>query len=154
MDKEENMLKMPILNNHFEEHQIKRKKKKSPKSIIQKIIKKRKSKLRKVYFNQATKQSTLPPKVIYDTNWANKDLQKRETTTHPTHKRRSKNSNVNYYHMPFQKLQRKNERKHKRGLSKELTALKELDPVHFQSKEKDTDIFYGPVTDSMTGLVF
>lgn len=144
VDKEENMLRVPILNQYFEERKSKKKPKKSPKRTIQKIIKKNKGKLRKVYFNQMKKQSTVQPKVDYEKLYGPDEVKKwkAETTTRAHHKHRNKNNNkVVRYHMPFQKLQKKKENmRHKRGLSRELFILKDLDQIEFLSKEKDNDV--------------
>lgn len=150
MDKEENMLRMPALKKYYDELKPKRKSKKSAKRTIQKIIKKNKGKMRKVYFNQVTKRPTVQPKVDYEKIYGPDEVKKWkvETTTHARHVHRNRNNKVVRYHMPFQKLQKqKNDRRHKRGLSRELFILKDLDQIEFLSKEKDNDVVEAHITD-------
>lgn len=148
MDKDENVLRVPTFNQYFEDHKSK-KPKKSPNRTIQKIIKKNKGKMRKVYFNSMKKLSTVPSKVDFDKIYGQDEVKKwkAETTTKAQHRHRIKNTKVVRNHVPFQKLQKKkDEKRHKRGLSRELYILKDLDQIEFLSKEKDNDVVKAHIT--------
>lgn len=140
------MLRTPNIKKYYEEHKKKKKPKKTPKRTIQKIIKKNRSHLKKVYFTRNIKPSAKPSlKVDYEKLYGqeeNKQWRKDKTTTPVNQRKKSKRKyspKLSGYHMPFQKLQKKDKR-HKRGLSRELYILKDLDEIEFLSKEGDEDV--------------
>ncbi|KOB65499.1 Uncharacterized protein OBRU01_22642, partial [Operophtera brumata] len=143
VDKDENQVRLPTLSKYFTEHKSP-KIKKSPKRTIQKIIKKNKGKLRKIYIHQVKKSTSQPKFNIEKKNdQSEMKMQKLVTTTEKhTHKNRNtKLARYQHINMPFHKLQKKKDgRRSKRGLSRELFILKDLDQLQFLSKEKDNDV--------------
>ncbi|XP_047036369.1 uncharacterized protein LOC124642106 [Helicoverpa zea] len=142
IDKAENMIRLPALNKYYEDRKLRRKTlKKSPRRTIQKIIKKNKNKLKKLYIIKMTSFPTVMPKVEYD-NLPQEDLSMRkdETTTPPQKKRlRKYNPKLPRNPMPFHQMQGRKVKRDKRE-TRDVFILKDLDEMKFLHQKKDYNV--------------
>ncbi|PZC71258.1 hypothetical protein B5X24_HaOG213744 [Helicoverpa armigera] len=142
IDKAENMIRLPALNKYYEDRKLRRKTlKKSPRRTIQKIIKKNKNKLKKLYIIKMTSFPTVMPKVEYD-NLPQEDLSMRkdETTTPPQKKRlRKYNPKLPRNPMPFHQMQGRKVKRDKRQ-TRDVFILKDLDEMKFLHQKKDYNV--------------
>ncbi|KAL0860864.1 hypothetical protein ABMA27_009402 [Loxostege sticticalis] len=147
IDKEENVVRVPDLKEVFNEHHNKRKfLKKSPKSTIQKIIKKNRS--RRKYLHQATSiptNSNDPPTNINDLEkfYAQEEMLQRNESMNAQvnqHKKKKRwNSRTARYQIPHQNVASKkvyHKRNKRSDDRKDVFILTDLDEVEFLNKDK------------------
>uniref|UniRef100_A0A2A4JZ90 Uncharacterized protein n=1 Tax=Heliothis virescens TaxID=7102 RepID=A0A2A4JZ90_HELVI len=140
IDKAENMIRLPAMSKYYEDKKIRRKTlKKSPKRTIQKIIKKNKTKLKKLYIIKMTSYPTVIPKVEFENVQEDMSQRKDETTTQPQKKRlRKYSAKLPRNPMPFHQMTRKGKRE-KRD-ARDIFILKDFDELKFLQQKKDYNV--------------
>lgn len=111
--------------------------KKTPKRTIQKIIKKGKSKTRRLYVNAATRiptQETEYDERIKDNQYT-QSLEELTTEVNRKRKFRKNYQKLPRYPMPFHSLQFKSNHRNKRDTDRDLYILQDLDEIEFLSRD-------------------
>ncbi|XP_075986806.1 uncharacterized protein LOC142983692 isoform X2 [Anticarsia gemmatalis] len=144
IEKAENMIRFPTIDKNDEKSK-KRFLKKSPKSTIQKIIKKNRQKMKKIFVVKMTSPTMSPEEYDAQEDLANaRESNDFYTTMSSNLKKKSKkwNSRTAGYKMPFQKLQKMNiHRRDKRGVERDdLYILKDFNEMKFIKEGKDFSV--------------
>lgn len=132
------------MSKYYEDKKSKRKSlKKSPRRTIQKIIKKNRSKIKKLYIIKMTSYPTVMPKIEYENAQEEFSPRKEETTTQSNQKKKMRkwNSKLPRYPMPFHQMQtRKSTYKREKREARDVFILKDFDELQFLKQKKDYNV--------------
>ncbi|KAF9411400.1 hypothetical protein HW555_009801 [Spodoptera exigua] len=140
IDKSENLIRLPTMKKYYDDKKsIRKSQKKSPKRTIQKIIKKNRAKIRKLYVMKMTSDSTMVPK-SYENAQDDYSPRRDETTTPSNQRKRMKkyNNKLPRYPMPFHQMH-KNFKRDKRQ-ARDLFILKDFDDIKFLKEKNDYNV--------------